>query len=60
KFKALKKRLLIAKVVFARELAGWCWSLAAPLERKDPKGSPVKGRTFAYQWFCGLAAWWNP
>lgn len=31
-FDARKKRSVIANTAIARELAGWCWSLAAPLQ----------------------------
>ena len=32
-FDARKKRTVIANAAIARELAGWCWSLAAPLQQ---------------------------
>ena len=37
-FDARKKRSVTANTAIARELAGWCWSLAAPLQRKDHEG----------------------
>lgn len=37
-FDARKKRSVTANTAIARELAGWCWSLAAPLQRKDQEG----------------------
>jgi transposase len=37
-FEARKKRSVTANTAIARELAGWCWSLAAPLQRKEPEG----------------------
>ena len=36
KFEASHKRRVIADVAVARELAGWCWSLAAPVQREHP------------------------
>ncbi|PCC25517.1 IS110 family transposase [Glutamicibacter sp. BW78] len=36
KFEARKKRRVIANVAVARELAGWCWSLAARVQREHP------------------------
>ncbi|MDN5812935.1 MAG: IS110 family transposase [Arthrobacter sp.] len=36
KFEARKKRRVIANVAVARELAGWCWSLSAPVQREHP------------------------
>lgn len=36
KFEARKKRRVIANVAIAREMAGWCWSLAAPVQREHP------------------------
>jgi transposase len=35
-FEALRKRRVIANIAVARELAGWCWSLAAPVQREQP------------------------
>jgi transposase len=35
-FEARHKRRVIANVAIARELAGWCWSLAAPVQREHP------------------------
>jgi hypothetical protein len=32
-FEARHKRRVIANVAVARELAGWCWSLAAPVQQ---------------------------
>ena len=37
-FETRHKRRVIANVAIARELAGWCWSLAAP----RPKGTPIE------------------
>jgi transposase len=34
-FDARKKRSVTANTAIARELAGWCWSLAAPLQQGD-------------------------
>jgi len=34
-FDARKKKSVTANTAIARELAGWCWSLAAPLQRSD-------------------------
>jgi transposase len=34
-FDARKKRSVTANTAIARELAGWCWSLAAPLQRQQ-------------------------
>ncbi len=34
-FDARKKRSVTANTAIARELAGWCWSLAAPLQRNE-------------------------
>lgn len=34
-FDARKKRSVTANTAIARELAGWCWSLAAPLQHGD-------------------------
>ncbi|GHD14023.1 IS110 family transposase [Zhihengliuella salsuginis] len=36
KFEARRKRRVIANVAVARELAGWCWSLAAPVQQEHP------------------------
>jgi transposase len=36
KFEARHKRRVIATVAIARELAGWCWSLAAPIQQEHP------------------------
>ena len=35
-FEARHKRRVIADVAIARELAGWCWSLAAPVQQEHP------------------------
>jgi transposase len=35
-FLARRKRPTIANVAIARELAGWCWSLAEPVQRERP------------------------
>jgi len=35
-FEARHKRRVIANVAIARELAGWCWSLAAPVQQEHP------------------------
>lgn len=35
-FEARHKRRVIANVAVARELAGWCWSLAAPVQQEHP------------------------
>jgi transposase len=37
---ARKKRSVTTNTAIARELAGWCWSLAAPLQRDDPESRP--------------------
>ncbi|MEO8284189.1 MAG: transposase [Pseudarthrobacter sp.] len=37
-FDARKKRSVTANTAVARELAGWCWSLAAPLQRNHISG----------------------
>lgn len=37
-FDARNKRTVTANTAIARELAGWCWSLAAPLQRADRQG----------------------
>lgn len=37
-FDARKKRSVTANTAIARELAGWCWSLAAPLQRQLGEG----------------------
>ena len=34
-FEARKKRSVTANTAIARELAGWCWSLAAPLQQGE-------------------------
>lgn len=34
-FDARKKRSVTANTAIARELAGWCWSLAAPLQQSE-------------------------
>lgn len=34
-FDACKKRSVTANTAIARELAGWCWSLAAPLQQGE-------------------------
>ncbi len=34
-FDARKKRSVIANTAVARELASWCWSLAAPLQQGE-------------------------
>ena len=34
-FDAWKKRSVTANTAIARELAGWCWSLAAPLQQSQ-------------------------
>jgi transposase len=36
RFNERKKRTIIANVAVARELAGWCWSLAMLEERATP------------------------
>jgi hypothetical protein len=33
-FEARHKRRVNANVAIARELAGWCWSLVAPVQRE--------------------------
>jgi len=35
-FEARHKRRVIANVAVARELAGWCWSLAAAVQQEQP------------------------
>jgi transposase len=35
-FEVRHKRRVIANVAVARELAGWCWSLAAPVQQEHP------------------------
>ncbi|KQQ98231.1 transposase [Arthrobacter sp. Leaf141] len=35
-FEARHKRRVIANVAVARELAGWCWSLAAAIQQEQP------------------------
>lgn len=45
-FEARKKRRVKANTAVARELAGWCWSVAAPLQQPvtDPKtAEPLMG-----------------
>ncbi|MGW9552851.1 IS110 family transposase [Citricoccus zhacaiensis] len=36
KFETRHKRRVVANVAIARELAGWCWSLAAPVQQEHP------------------------
>lgn len=36
KFESRHKRRVIANVAVARELAGWCWSLAAAVQQEQP------------------------
>ena len=36
-FDTRKKRSVTANTAIARELAGWCWSLAAPLQQSDDR-----------------------
>ncbi len=37
-YRARKKKLTVANVAVARELAGWCWSLATLTDRPDRTG----------------------
>jgi transposase len=43
-FNERKKRTVIANVAVARELAGWCWSLATLTEDTPPTRGPRGGR----------------
>ena len=44
RFNERKKRTVIANVAVARELAGWCWSLATLEEGAQPARGPRGGR----------------
>jgi hypothetical protein len=54
---ARHKRRVLANVAGAREAAGWCWPLVAPVQREQPWKDES---TCAVPGPYGLAAWRKP